>query len=254
MMKLRQAVFVASELEENARKLTDTLGIEIAHRDPAVGKWGLANVVCPAGGDFVEIVTPIKEGTSAGRYIERRKGDGGYMVILQTPDAVAHRDRILGMGVRAVAQRDTPEYRYTHFHPSDVGGVLLSLDSAHAPAGENQAEWWPPVGPGWQKHRGSGRIAGLASVELQSSDPVALATRWGELLGRPARRDGAHLSIALDGGEIRFVEAKDARGPGISAYDMRCVDKPAVLAAAKRNGLTHGDDYVVICGCRINLI
>ena len=66
-MKLRQLVFVCKDLESNAKELCDTLGIDIAYRDPGVGKWGLANVVCPTGHDFLEIVSPTKAGTSAGR-------------------------------------------------------------------------------------------------------------------------------------------------------------------------------------------
>ena len=66
-MKLRQLVFVCKDLESNAAELCETLGIDIAYRDPGVGKWGLANVVCPTGHDFLEIVSPTQEGTSAGR-------------------------------------------------------------------------------------------------------------------------------------------------------------------------------------------
>ena len=67
------------------------------------------------------------------------------MVILQVPDAVAERKRVTGMGVRAVAQKDLPEYRYTHFHPSDTSGVLLSIDQTIAPKGVDPKLWWPPA-------------------------------------------------------------------------------------------------------------
>ena len=33
--------------------------------------------------NFLEIVAPVKNNTAAGRYLDRRKGDGGYMVICQ---------------------------------------------------------------------------------------------------------------------------------------------------------------------------
>jgi len=52
---------------------------------------------------------PFQQGTSAGRYIERRKGDGGYMVIIQVDDAQAERKRVTDLGIRAVAQKDLPE-------------------------------------------------------------------------------------------------------------------------------------------------
>ena len=124
-MKLRQCVFVCKDLESSREELCDILGIEVAYRDPGVAKWGLVNVVCPIGHDFLEIVTPDQPGTSAGRYIERRKGDGGYMVIIQVSDAKAERARVTGLGVRAVAQKDLAEYNYTHFHPSDTSGTWM---------------------------------------------------------------------------------------------------------------------------------
>ena len=57
-MKLRQCVFVCKDLESSREELCDILGIEVAYRDPGVAKWGLVNVVCPTGHDFLEIVTP----------------------------------------------------------------------------------------------------------------------------------------------------------------------------------------------------
>ena len=154
-MRFRQGVFVARDLEKSTAELCDILGIEVAYRDPSVGKWGLANVVCPTGIDFLEIVAPTRDGTSASRYLDRRNGDGGYMVILQVPDAIPHRERITALGVRAVEQKNLPEYRYTHFHPSDTSGVLLSIDSVQAPVGADAAKFWPPASSGWTSHERS---------------------------------------------------------------------------------------------------
>ena len=61
-MKLRQCVFVTKDLESSREELCDILGIEVAYRDPGVAKWGLVNVVCPTGHDFLEIVTPVAAG------------------------------------------------------------------------------------------------------------------------------------------------------------------------------------------------
>src|SRR5476649_559199 len=109
-MKLRQCVFVARDLEGSTAELCDILGIDVAYRDPNVAKWGLANVVCPTGHDFLEIVSPTQAGTSAGRYLDRRKGDSGYMVILQTANAVAGRQGGTGPGLRGGGQEDLPDY------------------------------------------------------------------------------------------------------------------------------------------------
>ncbi len=250
-MKLRQCVFVCKDLESSNAELCDILGIEVAYRDPGVAKWGLANVVCPTGHDFLEIVSPFQEGTSAGRYIDRRKGDGGYMVIIQVPDAAAERKRVTGLGIRAVAQKDLPEYQYTHFHPSDTTGVLLSLDTTTAPAGTDPALWWPPAEKDWLKHARSDVTSGLAGVEIQNADPDKAADLWSKILNRPVEGDIIRLD---DDAEIRFVPIADGRGPGVSAYDVRVVDRQRVLAAAKKRGKQHGPAQVEVCGCRINLV
>lgn len=249
-MKLRQCVFVCKDLESSREELCDILGIEVAYRDPGVAKWGLVNVVCPTGHDFLEIVTPFQPGTSAGRYIDRRNGDGGYMVILQVADAAAERHRVTGLGVRAVAQKDLPEYQYTHFHPSDTMGVLLSLDTTFAPEGTDPALWWPPAERNWLKEARSDVTNGLAGVEIQHDDPDKAAATWSRILGRPAKDN----AIALDGSEIRFVPVSDGRGPGVSAYDIKAVDRDRVLAAAEKRGRKRGPNQVEVCGCRINLV
>ncbi|MDF3074832.1 MAG: hypothetical protein K0S54_2499 [Alphaproteobacteria bacterium] len=254
-MRLRQIAFVAKDLKATTDELCSVLGLDVAYRDPGVGKWGLENIVVPIGGDFLEIVAPKEDNTSAGRYIERRKGDGGYMVILQVPDAIAYRQRLHELGIRAVATRDQHDYTYTHFHPADVGGFLLSIDQV-----EPDADWkqklcsWVPAGPDWKSHvREDGALA-LKGVELQSADPVATAELWGRLLDRPVKSEKGRLHIPLDMGEIRFIEAKDGRGPGISALDIKVKDKAATLAAAKARGRQLGPNEIQIVGCRINLI
>ena len=249
-MQLRQCVFVTKDLESSREELCDILGIDVAYRDPGVAKWGLVNVVCPTGHDFLEIVTPFQPNTSAGRYIERRKGDGGYMVIIQVPDAAAERRRVTGLGVRAVAEKDLPEYQYTHFHPSDTSGVLLSLDTTFAPRGVDPALWWPPAEKDWLKHARADVTNGLAGVEIQHPDPAGAAVNWSKILGRPVNDN----RLELDGAEIRFVDASDGRGPGVSAYDVKTVDKARVLAAADKRGRKRGPTQVEVCGCRINLV
>ena len=256
-MKLRQCVFVCKDLESSAEELCNTLGIEVAYRDPSVGKWGLANVVCPTGHDFLEIVSPTQPGTSAGRYIERRNGDGGYMVIIQVPDAVKERERITALGVRAVEKKDLAEYKYTHFHPSDTAGVLLSIDQTIAPPGVDPALWWPPAAKDWLPHAKSDVTNGLAGVEIQAVDPDAAAELWSKILNRPA--EGNIIQID-DGGTIRFVPIADERGPGVSAFDVRVVDRERVLQVAKKQNnldsmhLPLSPTQIELCGCRINLV
>ena len=65
--------------------------------------FGLNNIVMPVGGEFLEVVAPFRDDASGARYLARRGGDAGYMVILQDEDALAHRERLEAAGVRVIA-------------------------------------------------------------------------------------------------------------------------------------------------------
>jgi hypothetical protein len=255
-MRLRQVCLVAEKLEPVVDDLTGVLGLEVAYRDPLVAYFGLENAVMPINGDFLEVVAPVQENTTAGRYLERRGGDGGYMVLLQCADALSERERIMGMGIRSVFTLDNPEYRCTHFHPRDTGGVLLSVDSV-AP-GADYAErmcMWEPGGLEWEKAVRTDVVSGLVGAELQSHDPGGLAELWARILGLPITECGpGEPGIQLQNGTLRFVAASDGRGPGVGAFDLDVADKARLLAAATERGCEHSDDQVVLCGTRINLV
>jgi catechol 2,3-dioxygenase-like lactoylglutathione lyase family enzyme len=202
-MRLRQICLVAHDLEKNADDLTGVLGLSVAFRDPGVARYGLANIVTPVGRDFLEIVSPTRPGTSAGRYLERRGGDGGYMVILQGDDALADRERLQAQGVRAVDLIERADYRATHFHPADTGGILLSIDSVpggdwrnadSSPASMDAAGDWaestsrsPTRRPRWPKPPA---VAFRSPATASSSAAPGCVSHPAEALrGFPAPRD-----------------------------------------------------------------
>ncbi len=178
------------------------------------------------------------------------------MVLLQCADARAERERIMALGVHSVVTLDNPEYRCTHFHPRDTGGVLLSVDSV-AP-GADPAErmcMWEPGGPEWEKAVRTDVVSGLVGAELQSEDPTGLAELWARILGLPLTEcDSGEPGIQLRNGMLRFVPAIDGRGPGVAAFDLEVADRARLLAAAKERGCKHSEDQVVLCGTRTNLV
>ena len=248
MMKLRQCVFVAKDLESSREELCDILGIEVAYRDPGVAKWGLVNVVCPTGRDFLEIVTPFQQGTSAGRYLERRKGDGGYMVILQVDDLAEARSRVRDAGARIVDQTDKDGAAFTHIHPKDIGGAILSLDHM------DPKERWEWGGPVWRDHVRTDVSVAIVGAELQAEDPRRMATRWAAVLGRPAEQSDDGWRIDLDEGEIRFVPTRDGRGEGLGAFDVAVRNVREVHSRAEAMGLLDPDGVVILSGTRVRLV
>src|SRR4051812_18782707 len=69
--RLRQVALVARELEPVAGRIRSELGLGEPFRDPGVGEFGLQNVVFAIGDTFLEVVSPVREGTTAGRYLDR---------------------------------------------------------------------------------------------------------------------------------------------------------------------------------------
>jgi catechol 2,3-dioxygenase-like lactoylglutathione lyase family enzyme len=250
-MRLRQICLVARDLEKNSDDLMGVLGLSVGFRDPGVGRFGLANIVSPIDRDFLEIVAPIQDGTSAGRYLDRRRGDGGYMVILQADDAKADRERLKAQGVRAVEVIERPTYHATHFHPADTGGILLSIDSVPGGDWKNPDCEWNPAGPDWRTHRRDTIARNMVGAELQSDDPDGFAALWSKLLGKPVERD---RTIKLSNATLRFVQATDGRGRGLGGIDVTVADKAKALAEARRRGLPVDGDTVTICGTRVKLI
>ena len=254
-MRLRQIALVAEKLETAVRDLTSVLGIRVAYRDPQIEYFGLENAVMPIGGNFLEVVAPIKEGTTAGRYLERRGGNGGYMVILQCQDALDNRERIMSMGIRSVFNIDNDEYRATHFHPRDLGNLLLSVDSVKP--GEDFTDpmcMWEPAGHDWQSAVNTDMVSDMIGAELQSEKPAELADLWSRVLDIPLSKTGTEESeIRLLNGQLKFVRESDGRGAGISAIDLKVVDSKRLLDAARSCGCECSDDQVTICGTRFNL-
>src|SRR5580658_567383 len=197
-VRLRQAVLVAAELEPAAEALREALGLGEPFRDPGIGEFGLANAVFALGDCFVEIVSPTRPGTAAGRYLERHGGDGGYMVIFDLEDLEGARLRAREANVRVVWQLDLPDISGTHLHPADMRGAIVSIDRSN-PYGS-----WRWGGPAWTGQIGTGAPGRLAGIAVAVADPAAVAARWGEVLGvAPAGEAGAP-ALALDGAEVRF--------------------------------------------------
>src|SRR5947199_8350285 len=105
-MRLRQIALVAADLAAAETDIRAILGLDYAFDDPGVGKFGLKNAVFPVGETFLEVVSPRQDGTTAGRLLEKRGGDGGYMVILQVRDIEEARARAAAARVRTVEQAD----------------------------------------------------------------------------------------------------------------------------------------------------
>lgn len=200
-------MLAATDLDKTSEQLESELGISAPFHDQGVGHFGLRNAVYAIGDTFLEVVSPMQDGTAAGRQIERAGGDCGYMCMFELSDADAMRSRIADAGVRIVWETTRDDIVDLHLHPKDVPGAIVALDVTNPPGS------WRWAGPGWEGPAFAAQApalggGGLRGLTVAVADPAAAAARWAQLLGISA--SGATLT--LDGGAqtVTFIAADGA--------------------------------------------
>ena len=176
MPRLRQAVIAVADIDRSVDVLRSMLSLQEPFADPAVAHFGLRNAVFAIGDTFLELVSPMQEGTAVGRQLERRGGDCGYMAMLQVEDLAAARERARRLGVSEVFEVEVDEIAEVHLHPAEIGGAIVSLSEPRPPAS------WRWGGPGWKRRSASGSVRGLT---VAVGDPAAVGSRWREVAGGP---------------------------------------------------------------------
>lgn len=251
---LRQICLVADKLGPVMDDLEAVFGTPICHVDPAVGKFGLENALMAFGTQFLEVVVPTQPGTAAGRYLERRGGDGGYMVITQVREKAeqdAIRANAAANGVRVAYDSDRGHWHLMQLHPGDMRAAFFEIEWDDV---ADVTGFWNPVGgTGWEDKVNTDLVSAITVAELQSDDPAGLAAHWAAVAGVAVQdRDGVpHVPFA--NADLRFVQAVDGRGPGLGALDVTAHDPDRILAAAQQRGLAVSGHQVTICGTRFNL-
>jgi glyoxalase-like protein len=255
-IRLRQICLVANKLAPVLDDFRSVLGLEVCFVDKGVKVFGLENSLMPVGSNFIEVVAPIQENTAAGRYLKRRNGDGGYMVICQCdthPTQLARRERAKAMNIRFALDHESKTFHAMQLHPADTGGAFFEIDWDAKQ--EPEGHWEPAGGSAWPTARRTEVVSSYTAVELQAADPRGLAERWSSIAELPLRKDARdRIEMPLDNASIRFVEASDGRGEGLGGIDIVAADRARILDAARRRGCAGPDDSVTICGTRFYLV
>jgi len=258
-IRIRQICLIAADLDAVQQQLESVFRIEVAYRDPGVAHYGLKNMLMPIGNQLLEIVSPRADepDTAGGRYLKRRGGDGGYMVIMQVPKSAYQglRSRVKAMGIRLVsepgaAREDTGGIQ---LHPKDVPGAIAEL-RWNAEEDKPDGAWWP-AGPDWQKAKQTEIIDAIQAAEIQTEDPKAVAERWSKVLDVP-ETDGVdgYPTLPLGDSIIRFVPIRDGRPEGLGGLDIHATNRSKALANAEAIGCRTGDNVIGICGMRLRLV
>lgn len=255
-LRLRQIALVARELEPVVEDFREVFGIEVAYRDPGVERFGLENALLPIGNQLLEIVAPTREDTAGGRYLDRRGGDGGYMVITQCDDHAPRRKRVEELGIRIVNEFERDDFRNMQLHPKDTGGSFFEIDEQKGQgAHDDDGPWEPAGGDVWKQAQRLHVVNGIAAAEVQCDDPAKVAARWSEIAEIPVTKDAqGNDALELKDATVRFVPVTDGRGEGLGGLDIKVVDRDRLLAAAQKRNVYRNDNQVYICGMRMNLV
>jgi len=224
----------------------------------------LKNFLIPIGGDFIEVVSPTKPGTTAGRLIEKR-GDGGYMIIMQTEDAKKRREYIEAKGLSKVIF----EHSYTdsvciQYHPKGIkGGMMPELDS-HIPGPKNptpvQSRFspWHACGSDVDRYRAGMQRTEHLTLEgcvlrLQPGDlgHEAAAREWEAIFGVVRSRD----LLAFTNARLGFIPGRQGQPEGLVSITIgvKGQDKyDAILERARQAGVC-GNDGIDMCGVKWSL-
>jgi hypothetical protein len=241
-MLIRQVAVVAEDLVEADSALKALLGVTHAYTDPGVGEFGLHNTVLATGRSFVEVVSPSPAQdssipTAAGRMLERRGGDCGYMVLFQVENLAPVRARVEAAGIRIIWETERTEVSAFHVHPKDVGGAIVSFDEMRP------ADDWVWAGPEWQAHRAA-KTGDLRSCLIEVDDPMVTAAVWAGLLGTQVKyRDAIAVITMDDGAEVQFSKSADQPPRGLIGFSLASLfPEPSITTA------------VQLCGVQISIV
>ncbi|KAJ4298962.1 hypothetical protein N0V90_004206 [Kalmusia sp. IMI 367209] len=240
--RLRQIALVTRDLEQAKHQLTHVIGTEVIFEDPAVAQFGLKNFL-------------------AGRLLDKR-GDGGYMIIMQTADAKQRQQYIEAKGLAKVIwgyERD--DVVCAQYHPKDIkGGMMAELDS-HAPSKANPEPLkerfspWHACGSDYDSYfegmkRTSdltleGCVLRLAPGDVGHEDA---ARQWEEVFGVGRSRD----LLAFTNARLGFIIGKEGEREGLVSVTVGVNGKKrfdGILERASKAGLC-GDGWINMCGVK----
>jgi len=247
-LHIRQIVLAARDLRATVAQLQSVLGVNVCYHDPEVGKFGLENALMTIGHEsgvqFLEVVSPIQDNTTAGRHLDRH-GDSGYMLILQTDDLARDRARLNKLGVRIVWESTHSDISAVHLHPKDIGAAIVSIDQPIPP------ESWRWAGPDWQRHVLKTGAQRVTSTTIAAQDPVAMSQRYATVLGTNTPVVASDTSrIDIQHGVLNFVAAQS---DVLAGFGIKIPNVQEAISAACKQGLPVVGNTVTICGTRFEL-
>lgn len=204
--RLRQIVLVVDTLEPTLSTFRELFQAGPGDVDPGMSEFGLGHEVLRVGRDtYVEICAPLDPvgDTTANRFL-RRGGEGGYMAVVQVPDAETLRARLAERGLKIPLAQTHQGNELTQLHPREFG-TLLEADEIRS-----GADWHYPALETESPSTGAEVTYGIVALDVGVAEPTAMAARWADVFGLALDPAGTAVSFP-DGGDVNFVESEGPR-------------------------------------------
>lgn len=257
-LRLKQICLVAPSIEpQAATDIGAIMGLDICFRDPAVGAYGLENVLYPVDTILLEVVAPTRDGTAAGRYLERLKRTdvkegyhGGYMVIFTASDVERRRDHAKAIGIRVAHTIEKPTFYGVQLHPADCRAAFVDFNRTADSDGILGP--YTVAGPNWQKFIRKDTTQQLVGLEVESPDPAGLAAHWAKIIEVPVGRNAnGEPELTFVNNTFRFINGpKEVLGGLV----FKVNDVAKVKAAAAARGYAVEGNSFHICGVNFRLV
>jgi hypothetical protein len=239
-LRLRQICLVAPRLAPVADAIESIFGLPVCHRDPAVAAYGLENALFVCGHQFLEVVAPTRDGTAAGRYLQRSGGRGGYIAIFDTHDPQRRRAHVQALGIRIAHVMEHPAFFGIQLHPADCRATMLEFDRSLGNERLDGAYW--PAGPHWLDAQRLDRVSAIGCIDVISPEPAGLAAHWARIIDTPLASDASGAPrLRFDLGSVRFLRSSDGTSERLDALHIDVGDVAQVHAAARRAGCSAED-------------
>ena len=213
----------------------------------------LRNDAVPLGGDIIEVVSPFKDGTTAGRLLSKR-GEGGYMIIMQNLNAQKRRQYIeTAKHSKVIFEHHHDDVSCIQYHPKGIkGGMMPELDS-HAPTKANPEPLksafspWHACGADYENYSKLMKKYGdlhLASALLRLApgdwDTEAASRQWETIFGVGMSRD----LVAFTNARMGFVRGQEGQSEGLESITITVNGgdrMDGILQRAKQEGVLEED-------------
>ena len=249
-LRLKQICLVAPNLEPAASDIASVMGLDICYRDPAVGAYGLENVLYPVDTTLLEIVAPTRPGTAAGRFLDKINGHGGYMVIFTASDVERRREHAKAIGIRIAHIIDKPTFYGIQLHPADCRAAFVDFNRTQDSDGILGP--YTVAGPNWQKHIRKDTTQALVGIEVESPDPANLAAHWAKIIEVPVGKSASgDPELTFVNNTFRFIKGP-AEVLGGLVFKVNDVEK--VTAAAAARGYNVDGNSFHMCGVNFRLV